>query len=92
MGEKLPESTRVYRVKVACSMIKAGVPFNNVDRFCDLLEEHAFFISTSLSLSQLIPFILQNEIAHLKDEIARQYVSIIFDGTTHVREALVILL
>ena len=33
--EKLPESTRV---KVAGSMLKAGVPFNKVDRFHDLLD------------------------------------------------------
>ena len=61
-------------------LIKAGVPFHKVD------------ISTSSSLSQLISFILENEIAHLKDEIGGQHVSIIFDGTTHVCEALVVLL
>ncbi len=37
-------------------------------------------------------FILAQEISLMKKEIANKYVSIIFDGTTHVCEAMVVVL
>ena len=33
VGDGLPDSTRVYRVKVATTMLKAGVPLNKIDLF-----------------------------------------------------------
>ena len=41
VGDGLPYSTRVYRVKVVTTMLKAGVPLSKIDLFRDLLEEHA---------------------------------------------------
>lgn len=38
----------------------------------------------------MLPFIHHEEIRHLKKEISNKHASIIFDGTTHVCEALVI--
>ena len=40
----------------------------------------------------MIPFILQDEISKLKQDISGRQVAIIFDGTTHVCEAFVIVL
>ena len=40
-GETLPDSIRVYRVKVLTTFLKAGVPINKIDDFRDLLEENA---------------------------------------------------
>ena len=40
-GETLPDSIRVYQVKVLTTFLKAGVPINKIDDFCDLLEENA---------------------------------------------------
>ena len=48
VGEGLPDSMRVYRVKVVTVVLKAGVPPSKIDIFRDLLEEHAFSLSTSL--------------------------------------------
>ena len=73
-------------------MLKAGVPLNKIDSFRDLLEEHAFALTNSTKLRQLLPFILHEEISRLRKEITDRYVSIIFDGTTHVCEAMVIVL
>ena len=42
VGERLPESTRVYRVNVVTAMLNAGVPIHKIDCFRSLLEEHAF--------------------------------------------------
>ena len=55
VGDGLPDSTRVYRVKVV--MLKAGVPLSKVDLFRDLLKEHGYALTSSTNLRQLIPFI-----------------------------------
>ena len=74
------------------TMLKAGVPLNKLDKLRDLLEENARALTTSSSLRQLLPFILQNEISLLKKEIDGKYLSILFDGTTHVCKALVVII
>ena len=68
------------------------MPLYKVDSFCDLLEEHAFHLSCRQHLSELIPFILHQEKSRIKEEIAGKQLSVIFDGTTHVEEALAIVL
>ena len=73
-------------------MLKAGVPLNKLDKFRDLLEENALSLTTSSSLRQLLPLILQSETQKLKQEIEGKHVSVLFDGTTHICEALVVVL
>ena len=92
VGEKLPESTRIYRVKVVTAFLKAGVPLSKVDSFRDIFEEHAFSLCDSSKLRQLIPFILDKEIQDLKRAIEGKSVAVIFDGTTHICEAMVVVL
>ena len=43
-------------------------------------------------MCQLVPFILSEELQKVKQEIYGQSVSLIFDGTTHVAEAFVLIL
>ena len=92
VGDGLPDSTQVYRVKVVTAMLKAGVPLSKVDLFRDLLEEHGYALTSSTNLRQLIPFIHQEELSRIKQEILNQPLSIIFDGGTHVCEAFVVVL
>ena len=91
-GEKLPESVRVYRIRVLSCFLKAGVPLNKVDSFRDILEEGAYRLTNSKHLSEMIPFIRQQEQERLRDEIAGKSISVVFDGTTHVCEALVLVI
>ena len=91
-GETLPNNVHVYRVTVVKSFLKAGIPLSKVDCMRDLLEEHAFSLSGRQHLSETIPFIHQQEIDEIKQEISGKKVSVIFDGTTHVDEALAVLL
>ena len=49
-GESLPDSTRIYRVKVVMTMLKAGVPLSKIDHFRDLLEENGFSLTSSTHL------------------------------------------
>ena len=64
-GETLPESQRVYRVKVATAFLRAGVPFEKVECFRELLEENAFRLVDKRYLLDLIPFILKEEQARI---------------------------
>ena len=66
------------------ALLKVGVPLSRVDLFRDLLEEHGYALTSSTNLRQLIPFIHQEELSGIKQEILNQPLSIIFDGTTHV--------
>ena len=92
VGDGLPDSTRVHRVKIVTAMLKAGIPLSKVDLFRDLLEEHGYALMSSTNLRQLIPFIHQEELSRIKQEILNQPLSIIFEGTTHVCEAFVVVL
>lgn len=91
-GESLSLAHRVYRVKVIRSFMKAGVPLNKIDCFRELLEEEAFSLTSSRHLSDLIDVIGKDERKKEKEEIEGRDGSIIFDGTTHVAEALNIIL
>ena len=90
-GEHLSDQTRVYRVKVVEAFLKAGIPLTNMDSFRDLLEESAFSLSSSQHMRDLIPFILSNEQKRIREELQAKKISVIFDGTTHVAEALAII-
>ena len=85
-GETLPTSQQVYRVKVLTCFLRAGVPLRKYDHFRELLEENA------MRLSDLIPFVLREEQQKIKQEISSEYVSVIFDGTSRLGEALAVVL
>lgn len=91
-GETLPESTRVFRVKVVKAMLQAGIPIEKVDALRELFKETGYSLTDSSHLRELIPFISEQETSKLKKEISGKSISIVFDGTTHVCEALVIVI
>ena len=86
------EEVRVYRVKVVTTFLKAGVPLSKLDTLRELLEENVYRLSDSTNIYSLIPFIRQQEQASIQKEISGKNVSVIFDGSTHVCEALAIIL
>ena len=55
-GVTLPESDRVYRVKVVTAMLKAGVALRNIDNLRDLLVEHGYSLSSYTHRRQLVLF------------------------------------
>ena len=90
-GETLPEQQQVFRVKVVKTFLQAGVPLGKVDQFRALFEETGYRLTDKRFLFDLIPFILEDEKARNKQSIQGQYLSVIFDGTSHSGEALAIL-
>ena len=90
VGENLPENERIYRIKVLTCFLKSGTPLNKLDCFRDIFEEGGYRLTSSKHLGELIPFVRRQQEEKLKDELEGKDVSIIFDGTTHICEALVI--
>lgn len=90
-GETLPTDQRVYRVKVVTTFLRAGVPLSKIDCFRDILEEHAYRLTDRWHMLDLVPFILKDEQEKLKDEISGRELSVIFDGTTRLGEAMAVL-
>ena len=89
-GETLPQDQRVYRVKVVRTFLRAGVPLNKIPVFRELLEENALRLTDRRHMSDVVPFILAKEQAEIKEEIAGKPLSIIFDGTSRLGEAMTI--
>ena len=65
-------------------------PVSKLDCFRELLEENALALTSVPNMRQLLPFVLGQESDRVKAAISGRPISIIFDGTTHVCEALVI--
>lgn len=91
-GETLPEQQQVFRVKVVTCFLRAAIPLNKVDTFRDLLEETAFRLTDRRHMADYVPFILQEEQARIRQEVQNRHVSVIFDGTSRLGEALAIVL
>ncbi len=72
--------------------MRAGVPFDKLECFRELLEENAFRLVDKRYLLDLIPFILKEEQAYVRQEIADKPVSVIFDGTSRLGEVMVMVL
>ena len=91
-GETLPVQQQVYsyRVKVVTALLKAGIPLSKLDCLRDILEENAFRLTDRRHMFDLVPFVLNEEIARLKNEIDGKYLSLIFDGTSRLGEAMAV--
>ena len=86
-GETLPHSQQVHRVRVLTCFIRAGVPLRKYEHFRELLEENATRLSNR---RHIIPFVLKEEQQRIKQEISSKSVSVIFDGTSRLGEALAV--
>ena len=91
-GETLSIDQQVYHVKVVSCFLRAAVPLNKMQYFRNLLEENAYRLTDRHYMSDLTPFILQQEQHCIQNEIAGENVSVIFDGTSRLGEALTIVL
>ena len=84
--------TRVYRVRVVEQFLKSGIPMSKIDNLRSLLEEGSHRLTHSSHLSEYIPVLYLEEKKKIKDEIEGRDVSVIFDGSTRLGEALAIVL
>ena len=87
-GENVSMEQRVYRFKVVRTFLKPGFAINKIDQFRSLFEEQGDSLTHSFHLSHITNVISREEREREKKRISGKRVSIIFDGTTHVAEAL----
>ena len=87
----LPLEVRAFRVQVVEDFLKVGVPLYKIDKPRDLLERGGNRLTDSSHSRQHIPLILKQETERLKEEIANRDLGLIFDGSTRLGEAIVII-
>ena len=92
VGETLPADQRVVCIKVVSTFFKAGVPLNKIDVFRDVLEESGYRLAGRRLMSDLIPFILSEEKQRIREEISGKDLAVIFDGTSRLGGAVVVVL
>ena len=66
------------------------MPISKCEHFRDILEENALRLTDRTHMLELIPFVLDEEKTHIKEEIKGKYLSIIYDGTSRLGEVLAI--
>ena len=72
------------------TFLRAGVPLNKIGSFRIFLEESGYRLCDRRYMYDLVPFIVNEEVSRIKDEIQGKSLGVIFDGTTHVCEAFAI--
>ena len=92
-GETLSENHQAYRVRVVATFLKSGVPLSKIETFRELLEEKAYRLTDRRNMCDYIhvPFILKEE-SLIRQEIGNKYLSVTFDGTSRLGEALAVVL
>ena len=66
----------------------AGLAFTHMDTLRPVLENPGVPLTHSSHMRSYIPHVRDMEIKKLKEEVERQFLSIIFDGTTRIGEIL----
>ena len=90
-GETLPSDTRIYHVKVVTAFLQSGVPLSKISGFRSILEENGLRLTDRCHMSDIIPLILVQEQARIKQEISGKPVSLVFEETSRLGEAMAIL-
>ena len=80
----------MYRLKVVKTFLRAAVPLSKLDAFRDILEENMYRLTDRRHMSDLVPYITAQEQTDIKAEISGKPISVVFDGTTRLGEAMAI--
>ena len=91
-GRQVSMEERVYRAKVVEQFLKAGIPLRKIDSLRELLEENALRLTHSSHLSDYIAPLHLKEKQSIREQISGRDVSLIFDGTSRLGEALAIVI
>ena len=83
---------QVQHVKVIKCFLRAAVPLSKIQHFRKVFEETGYQRIDRHHMSDLIPVVLKQEKSRIQSKIFEQDVSVIFDGTSQLGEALVIVL
>jgi hypothetical protein len=89
-GSKLDSKQVAFRLTVLDTFLSAGCSLGKIDACRELLEHSGFALTDSSHMRQLIPVLMKNKLQTLTSMLEGRYVSIIFDGTPHVGELLMV--
>ena len=90
-GSTLPSEIQLYRYELVESALLAGVAISKVHAMGPFVEKYHHRLTSRAHLSELIPAILQREKETLKEDLKSvKEVSVIFDATARLGEALTI--
>lgn len=92
-GSTLPAEMQLFRFEVVESFLSSGIPLAKVDALRPMLEKHGHRLTSRSHMNELIPAVLEKEKNKLKEELQGvKEVSVIFDGTARLGEALAIII
>ena len=80
------------RARVVEQFLYAGIPISKIDSLRNLLEENALRLTHSSHLADYIPPLLKKEKQAVCQEVQGKDVSVCFDGTSRLGEALAIVI
>ena len=83
---------QIHRVKVVECFLRAAVLLNKIQHFRKLLEETRYRLTDRHHMADLIPVVWKQERSRIQGKVSVQDVSVIFDGTSRLGEALAIVL
>jgi len=89
-GSSLPLPQIAFRAVVLEVFLRAGTPLSRFEIFRPLLEKAGYALTTAGHLSEFTSLILEKERFLLRDRLKGQDLFLIFDGTTRLGEAFVV--
>jgi hypothetical protein len=89
-GETLSVADKLWRLRVLQTAMSAGTPLAQIDTWAALLSESGRRVPRASNLAQLIPLALYCEMEKIKEQVAGQQVSVVFDGTTSECEVIAV--
>lgn len=72
--------------------MQAEVPLRKIEAFREILEENAFCLTDCCNMHAYVPFILKEEEGRIRCEIDGRHLSVTFEATSRLGEALPIIL
>jgi hypothetical protein len=86
-GASTDPDTLAYRHLAVRTLLYAGIPLAKADDIRPLLERSGYAMTSADNLRPLVPKVEHMELLTLKQELEGQYISLAFDGTTRLGEA-----
>ena len=94
IGETIPEKERAFRFdhEVIETFLKGGVALSKFRHFRPLLERLGTRLADRSTLARMVPLVLSRENGFIKEWIKDKHVSVVFDGSSRLGEALAVML
>lgn len=78
----------VFRYRTVEALLAAGIPLEKLDILRPLLQRSGYSLTDTSNMKMFIPKIEEKESKRLSAELAGNFISIAFDGTTRLGEAI----